>query len=1231
MKKINNFLESREHLISQLKSQLIGPLDGHFTDGIAVSQYSPNDVSRHKQEILPSSPRQTYLAGVLYPQKSKFDTENQEEKDSDKSKDNNEETDLLIDNKKEENIDYNENDDEVTSDNNLDLDLTNELRPSAISFSILASIKQELFLGVKDIGIYRKLKNSNSRRLMIVTFYLSKFAKEKASYIFLYEKFKLENSNRSTIHIFLENFFSNEIEGITAEKIKRDYEDYFDKYFEAREGWKNLEKKVLDEIYYELNELSKENLETRVEEILSNKIEDIEYDGYARKAITQEISLKPEDFKKKKIVKKIIYQNRDTGLEFSINCLDHEFDSDKKYLTISLINTNISSDSKILTDKCFFQTNFYIQAKNNNAIVFFPFEDLDIEKLSEEDQSLYLLHHKRKSYAIGHGCSVSWKIDEKNNIIFSEILPTYEVKPILPTKFEDVDLDMKMFSDDVNFATSQLQKLLKKYSEWLENEEIIGQKLEKEVFKSASKKNIDKAKKVLGRIEEGLDILKKDKVVQKSFCLMNQAMYLQQVHYKISNSDFNKNINYENLLKKNKKGKWYPFQIAFILLNIKSFFEPSSDDRKIMDLIWFPTGGGKTEAYLGVTAFTIFLRKIRQPNSQGCTALMRYTLRLLTTQQFQRASSLICACEKIRSENVDLLGRERVTLGLWIGGESTPNREKRASELLEQLIESPNFTNNNKFVLLNCPWCYSDLTPNDTGVSGYIKLKNKFHYRCINTDCLFCTDENIIPVTVIDERIYKEIPTLIIGTIDKFATLPWSEEAIGIFDNKNNKNVLKPDLIIQDELHLISGPLGSVAGMYEILITAMTEEGNIPAKIIGSTATISRAEKQIRNLYGRAGSIFPPQTNQVEDSFFSYEFAEGDGRKYLGVFCPSATSPQVTLAKIISTMCLAAKELSLLSEDNLELVDPYWTHLIYFNSIRELMSGASLITADVKGNIFGEFNRRGIVEGILGDSYRKSRRQILEPTELTSRVDASSVPIILSKLDIKLGNKEKKFPVDVCLSTNMIQVGIDIPRLGLMTINGQPKTTSEYIQASSRVGRSVPGLVLTMLSPFRPRDRSHYEKFYSYHQNLYKYVEPTSITSNSDPVRERCLHAVVIGLARLWNDNSRKNPTFPSDETIDKIKKYISNYVKTSDPDHPEEANKTEQEINYIFERWKNLSPESYGSMSTLNATKRSVLMMPSGSENLAEGADPFETPTSMRNVDQECNARIIKSYDNII
>ena len=222
-----------------------------------------------------------------------------------------------------------------------------------------------------------------------------------------------------------------------------------------------------------------------------------------------------------------------------------------------------------------------------------------------------------------------------------------------------------------------------------------------------------------------------------------------------------------------------------------------------------------------------------------------------------------------------------------------------------------------------------------------------------------------------------------------------------------------------------------------------------------------------------------------------------------------------------------------------------------------------------------------------------------------------------------VSKNEDTYPYDICLATNMIQVGIDIPRLSLMIINGQPKTTSEYIQASSRVGRdqNSPGLVFNILSPFNSRDRSHYEHFKSYHQSIYNYVEPTSVTPHSTSVRKRCLHAVVITLCRLWDKKNRILPNLPKDEIKNKVIKYITDYVKKADPDHPEEVERTEKDILEIFRRWKEIQPLKFGSMS-LDQSIEGTLMYPSGTEKKIEG-DQFETPTSMRNVDRECSARI--------
>ena len=277
--------------------------------------------------------------------------------------------------------------------------------------------------------------------------------------------------------------------------------------------------------------------------------------------------------------------------------------------------------------------------------------------MDDEEKSLHLLHRNNKSYAVGHGCAVSWDLNEGNcEKVYTEIFPSYEVKPIKAKIFDDLNLDMMKFSEDIDFATNEIKKLIDKYTVWLENEKLKTNDLDQE-FKEVSELNIKKATDNLDRINEGLEILKTDKVIQDAFMFMNKAMAQQQFHYKLSTekdfeykNDLNK-IDYGNELLKIGKGKWYPFQIIFIILNIKSFSNPLSEDRDIMDLIWFPTGGGKTEAYLGLSSFVIFLRKIKEPEKSGNAVIMRYTLRLLTTQQFLRASTLICACEKIRSEN----------------------------------------------------------------------------------------------------------------------------------------------------------------------------------------------------------------------------------------------------------------------------------------------------------------------------------------------------------------------------------------------------------------------------------------------------------------------------------------------------------------------------------------------------------------------------------------------------
>lgn len=719
---------------------------------------------------------------------------------------------------------------------------------------------------------------------------------------------------------------------------------------------------------------------------------------------------------------------------------------------------------------------------------------------------------------------------------------------------------------------------------------------------------------------------------------MNRAMLLQQLHYSIETRNWiigNGNITglknamipdiNDSTTWKASLGSWRPFQLVFILMNLNSMLDASHPDREMVDLIWFPTGGGKTEAYLGLSAFTIFLKRLRDKNDAGTTVIMRYTLRLLTAQQFQRAASLICACDKIRKENEEELGTARISIGLWVGESLTPTYRDDARKIFKKMEQGRE--EDNPFIVLKCPWCGSQMgylkNERRNKVKGYKRRKvgttETIIYQCDNSECNFSKTDFNLPLFVIDEDIYDNPPTLLIGTVDKFAMLTWRPEARKLFGFRDNGERLSPPgLIIQDELHLISGPLGSMVGLYETMIEELCTANNIKLKIIASTATISRAKEQINSLYGRGTqdvNIFPAQCLSAGDSFFAYEDNASTGRLYVGIFASALPSHATAQVRVLSALLQSVKSIPV--ADEMER-DPYWTALTYFNSIRELGHAATLIRADISEYLYSMWIRKGI----KGDEKRFINKDI----ELTSRINSMDIPEYLEELS-KSYQKEK-YPVDVCLATNMISVGVDIQRLGLMTVIGQPKTTSEYIQATSRVGRSKkgPGLVFTIYNCFKPRDRSHCEHFQEYHSKIYSKVEPTSVTPFSAPARERALHAILIGLIRFYSEQSRNSPRpFSASETIERVKQIIFDRVNLIDD---VEYEKTLELIEGKLEYWKNELPLIYG---TFGQTTNIPLMYPAGTnppEDIKERA--WSTPTSMRNVDSTCDAIVITDYINI-
>lgn len=923
-----------------------------------------------------------------------------------------------------------------------------------------------------------------------------------------------------------------------------------------------------------------------------------------------------------------------------------------RIVTFTLINRTPFDAAGNKNEQCFFQCEFTVEdANGTNCFLEYPEREGLVS--DEENESLRLLYTHRRTFAVGHGCAAWWPDSEAGavNQVKTDSLPGHEISPILPREIPGVQLSMRRLADDDAAQTvKDCRALADAYLAWIETQAATAAEPDFPVeHKAAASRHLGLCRECYRRIIDGIVLLEVNADARRAFAWMNRAMLMQQLHYDLASKNRREWEARAGALSVKSpyqppdldnpppnKGRWHPFQLAFILMNLRSIVEPDSAGRSVVDLIWFPTGGGKTEAYLGLTAFTIFWRRLVDKMNSGTTVLMRYTLRLLTTQQFQRASSLICACEIIRKGNSARLGTDRITIGLWVGNSVTPNRHADAVAAHTKLL---NEGNPNPFVVLTCPWCGVEMGPVKVGnaykTPGYRRERTKVIFRCDDPQCDFSGEEGL-PLHVVDEAIYSLRPSLLVGTVDKFAMLPWKPEARRLFGLDSNEQLSPPDLIIQDELHLISGALGSMVGHYEGTLDALCQqergEKRFSAKVVASTATICRAPDQVKSLYARKVFLFPPQGLRAGDSFFAGERTGVPGRLYIGIFGTALSSHVTAQVRVLSALLQAVR---CVPGATAEELNSYWTLMAYFNSLRELGHAATLIRADIREYLNAVWDRLNIRKPQPGATAPDLRRFINRDLELTSRIQSSDITEVLQSLFVDYSDqfdakgKSLNHAVDVCLATNMIQVGLDVPRLGLMAIIGQPKTTSEYIQATSRVGRDVrgPGLVLTIFNTAKPRDRSHFEHFRSYHQSIYRWVEPTSVTPFAVPVRERALHAQVVTLARYWESRLTAGPKPPPDDKlVERIRETLMARVSAVDDG---EAALTEEMFAEIIERWRRTQPAIYGDFSL--PPEETPLMYPSGSQPRSIWASRSKaTPSSMRNVDAGCDAAVIGDFPKV-
>lgn len=794
-----------------------------------------------------------------------------------------------------------------------------------------------------------------------------------------------------------------------------------------------------------------------------------------------------------------------------------------------------------------------------------------------EDLSMDMAYRHETEFAVGHGVAVHAQVAPGTSgqavALTTRVIPDYEVGRTTPPTLADlpaladVALDMQTLSDlDDAGLVAALTPLTDAYAVWIDGQETAAISPDLLAYGQVLPQVIANMRSNLARIRAGIDLLGQDPQAAEAFRFANRAMAQQRVRTLFTERKRRGQPTELADLDLPVNRSWYPFQLAFVLLNLPAITDIHHPERShpteaAADLLWFPTGGGKTEAYLGLTAYTLGIRRLQgvvegHSGLAGVAVLMRYTLRLLTLQQFQRAAALICACERIRQEAIDAgdphWGVEPFRIGLWVGGSSTPNSTSASAEALQGGHGPRRGT---PYQLTTCPWCGSEIKQDrHLRVDPYERGRGRTLMFCGDAlgQCPF-TERNSkgegIPAVVVDEEVYRLLPSLLIATVDKFAQMPWKGETQMLFGRVNSfcprhgygspdlfcteshraagglpathtvpaGPLRPPDLIIQDELHLISGPLGTLVGLYETAIDRLCEweahGQSVRPKLVASTATIRRAREQVFQLYLRQVNVFPPPGLDARDNFFAVQRPPSDampGRTYVGITAPGTRVKALLIRVYVAAMAAAQK----LYEQEGVALDPYMTTVGYFNAMRELGSMRRAVD-DAVSTRLRSTDKRG-----LG-------RRFLNPEgveELTSRKNAADIPKTLDRLELPFGGDRKKGrPIDVLLATNMISVGVDVSRLGLMIVGGQPKTTAEYIQATSRVGRRFPGLVFVVYNWARPRDLSHYERFEHYHATFYKQVEPLSVTPFSPRALDRGLTGVLVSLIRLGGEQFNPN------------------------------------------------------------------------------------------------------------
>ena len=995
-----------------------------------------------------------------------------------------------------------------------------------------------------------------------------------------------------------------------------------------------------------------------------------------------------------------------------------------RLIEIALCNDRVAP-RKIPVDAWLYQTRLTVTAEGEPP--FLPVTDPLLDDRWEPDDELRRLnlqYRDRLEFAAGRTCSIDWDVAEgarRASKVWTTWLPVSETSQVAA---EEVDalLDMrKLAAASPDELRAGLAPIVEKYEDWLKGEETRAWQLP-DHLRDEGLDAVNEARKVHSQVAAGLEHLLGDTDALRCFRFMNEVMADQRVQSQIARrraqhpGESIDEAREAVFASTDKPHSWRTFQLAFILMQLPLLTDPAAEKRSgelaNAQLLFFPTGGGKTEAYLGLAAYAFAIGRLqgeldtldgKLDGDAGVTVLMRYTLRLLTAQQFQRATALVCAAELARRRDPGVWGDEPFRIGLWVGTDVSPKRYEEAKEQLKRAAKAGPSARLTVLQFQRCPWCGTPISAANVRADDE---RQRIYVYCGDElgDCPFSRDgavEEGLPVLTVDEEIYRLAPAFVIATVDKFARLAREGEAASLFGyvsekcelhgyvhpdysgckiqagNKHPKTsyyrrpvgrLRPPDLIIQDELHLITGALGTTVGLFEVAVDALCSWRNIaenPVRplVVASTATARNAADQVRALYGRDATIFPPQVLDVGHTFFSSEqpvSRDYPGRRYIGL---STTGVRLTTAEIrVAEVMMAAGQL--LIDRSGDAADPYLTLVGYFSATRELAGMARYLGDDIQtalarrrpwsllparyGTDYGQLNLAELTSRVSSADITATLDQMAVPFDPAFDSNAAKRELAALRKEGKPVSERGARPFDVVLATSMLQVGVDVERLGLMLVVGQPKNTAEYIQASSRVGRQAgrPGLVVTLGNWARPRDLAHFEQFRHYHETFYAQVEALSVTPFSATSLDRGLDGVLVSAARVLTsvvpdglspERSAGRIESQRDFVLNIIDGLVRRTRRAADEDA---AGRARQRLLNRLDQWTARRKHLADLHKTLvyervtdDARYDALMMSAENARARGAGGDapPFVVANSMREVQPEINLLVSPIKDNLV